>query len=314
MTNFSIKVGIIGAGLAGLTCARQLCDRGYTVKLFDKSRGIGGRLATRRVNRANQEMAVDHGLPFLTVQGEKTAALIDNLLRENIVTSWFDSSYVAPSGINSVAKFLAQGLEIERDFLVTRLENRQGKWVLNNNGQIRGEFSVIVLAIPAPQAALLLENSHITTMPELRSIVYDPCLTVMAGYGASLPAVAPSTAIAWLGLDSSKRQSSFDYVFVVHSSGDFAVKYLDSEDLEAVKLDLLARASLPLPDWSQIHRWRYALVRQGLAVPCLSVSSPLPLVACGDWCQGGDLSRNSSLETALTSGIAAANQVQQLLS
>jgi hypothetical protein len=62
---------------------------------------------------------------------------------------------------------------------------------------------VIVLAIPAPQAALLLENSHITTMPELRSIVYDPCLTVMAGYGASLPAVAPSTAIAWLGLDSS---------------------------------------------------------------------------------------------------------------
>lgn len=106
MTNFSINVGIIGAGLAGLTCARQLCDRGYTVKLFDKSRGIGGRLATRRVNRANQEMAVDHGLPFLTVQGEKTAALIDNLLRENIVTSWFDSSYVAPSGINSVAKLL----------------------------------------------------------------------------------------------------------------------------------------------------------------------------------------------------------------
>jgi len=123
-----------------------------------------------------------------------------------------------------VAKFLAQGLEIERDFLVTRLENRQEKWVLNNNGQIRGEFSVIVLAIPAPQAALLLENSHITTMPELRSIVYDPCLTVMAGYGDSLPAVTPSTAIAWLGLDSSKRQSSPDYVFVVHSSGDFAVK------------------------------------------------------------------------------------------
>jgi predicted NAD/FAD-dependent oxidoreductase len=72
----------------------------------------------------------------------------------------------------------------------------------------------------------------------------------MAGYGDSLPAVAPPPAIAWLGLDSSKRQSSPDYVFVVHSSADFAVKYLDSEDLEAVKLDLLTRASLPLPDWS----------------------------------------------------------------
>lgn len=314
MTNFSIDVGIIGTGLAGLTCARQLCDRGYTVKLFDKSRGIGGRLATRRVNQADQVIPVDHGLPFLTIQGEKTAALIDNLVKQDIVTSWFDSSYVAPSGINAVAKFLAKDLEIERDFLVTRLEIRGENWFLNNKGQIQGEFKAIVLAIPAPQAALLLENSDINVMPELRSIVYDPCLTVMAGYRDSLPAPSPSTDIAWLGLDSSKRQSSPDYVFVLHSSADFAAKYLDSEDLEAVKLDLLPRASLPLPDWSQIHRWRYALLRQGLKVPCLSTNILLPLVACGDWCQGGDDARNSSLETALISGVAAANQVQQLLS
>jgi predicted NAD/FAD-dependent oxidoreductase len=151
-------------------------------------------------------------------------------------------------------------------------------------------------------------------MPELRSIAYDPCLTVMAGYRDFLPEPSPSPDIIWLGLDSSKRELSPDYVFVLHSSADFAEKYLDSEDLEAVKLDLLARAGLPLPDWSQIHRWRYALVRKGLTASCLSLKSPLPLVACGDWCQEGDFARNSSLETALTSGIAAANQVQQLLS
>jgi renalase len=313
VTNFSIDVGIIGAGLAGLTCARQLCDRGYTVKLFDKSRGIGGRVATRRVNQANQVIFVDHGLPFLTIQGEKTAALIENLRQEGVVTPWFDSSYVSPAGINAVAKFLAKDLEIERDFLVNRLEVRDNNWFLSNKDQIKGEFKALVLAIPAPQGALLLENSDITALPELRAIAYDPCLTVMAGY-RDLPAPSPSPDIIWLGLDSSKRELSPDYVFVLHSSADFAEKYLDSEDLEAVKLDLLACAGLPFPDWSQIHRWRYALVRKGLAVSCLSVNSPLPLVACGDWCQGGDSARNSSLETALTSGIAAANQVLHLLS
>jgi renalase len=315
VTNFSIDVGIIGTGLAGLTCARQLCDRGYTVKLFDKSRGIGGRLATRRVNQADQVIAVDHGLPFLTIQGEKTAALIENLTQHSLVKSWFDSTYISPLGINAVAKFLAKDLEIKRDFLVTRLETQGKKWFLEDKERSYGEFKAIVIAIPAPQAVLLLKNSDIMAWPELRSIVYDPCLTVMAGYRDSLPEPSLSPDISWLGLDSSKRESSTDYVFVLHSSADFAEKYLDSEDLEAVKLDLLARTSLPIPTWSQIHRWRYTFVRKGLAVSCLSESSPLPLVACGDWCQEvQQTSRNSSLEAVLNSGVAAANRVQQLLS
>ena len=55
------RVVVVGAGAAGLSAARQLGDR-YEVVVFDKARGVGGRMATRRLGDAT----FDHGAQFLT--------------------------------------------------------------------------------------------------------------------------------------------------------------------------------------------------------------------------------------------------------
>lgn len=306
MTKFSIDVGIIGAGLAGLTCARHLRREGFTVSLFDKSRGIGGRLATRRIRTGDREIRVDHGLPFLTIQGKNTRFLIQNLLTENLIHAINDRFYPCPDGMNSIAKFLARDLEIRREFPVTRITPTDDFWSIEGKEGETLTARAIVLAIPAPQAVALLRASNLSTfLPELGSIEYDPCITVIAGYADSQAFTSVPADFRHIGAYEDRS------VFVLQSGANFAAKYLDSEDLEAVAGEIIARSGLPSPAWFQSHRWRYAVPRRGSGVACLQSIDPLPLVACGDWCLEGDPER--AIETALTSGESSAREIQRFL-
>ena len=119
-------VAIIGAGLAGLTCAQQLRAVGYQVCVLDKSRGLGGRMATRRVNRAkDQTVRVDHGLRYWQPLSDGLRLLTDSLLASGVIEPWAVSAYelrsdgslalvpvdspayVAPNGMSAIAKHLS---------------------------------------------------------------------------------------------------------------------------------------------------------------------------------------------------------------
>ena len=341
-------VAVIGAGMAGLSCAQRLRQAGYAVAVVEKSRGAGGRVATRRV----QGTRADHGARYLEPQGEAVQGLIDVLVDRDILELWTDniwelrggelsaspnSCYVAPAGMNTVGKYLAQDLEIwfgRRVQAISITDNQM--WhlsleVTDDNLELPQELiaKAVVVAIPAIQALMFL-NSEIGLQSDfidkLRSVNYDPCITVMAGYPAAkqqdLSNLNPQwqavsfrddADLAWIGLDSSKRLDSQQPVFVVHSSANFAEKYLESTDLSAVGQQLLDRASehlipwLNQPEWLQVHRWRYAFCRNPLPVSCLPAAGTLPLVCAGDLCGEGQI------EAALRSGLAAAIWVNSQL-
>jgi hypothetical protein len=356
-------VAIIGAGIAGLTCAQQLQQAGYQVVIVEKSRGVGGRVATRRL----QDTHADHGLRYLEPQGKLLQPLIEILIQRGILQPWTDTiyelklaepesgvkshshlspltsqplqltRYVAPSGMTAVAKFLATGLEIWLNRRVQTMKpTGEQTWHLtfDSTDETPNELNAraVVVAIPAPQALMLLEPLVETALPQafldsLCSVEFDPCLSVIAGYpnvGAShelpLPTwkaciLSKDSDLAWIGLDSSKRPDSQMPVFVLQSTAEFAKRYLDAKDLNPAGQELLSRAAqliipwLDTPDWFQVHRWRYAFPSRPLNQDCLDCATPLPLVCCGDWC-GGNL-----IESALNSGLAAAtwinNQLQQ---
>ena len=341
-------VAVIGAGMAGLSCAQRLRQAGYSVAVVEKSRGAGGRVATRRV----QGTRADHGARYLEPQGEAVQGLIDVLVDRQILKLWtdtvwefqhgklsstFNSCYVAPAGMNAIGKYLAQDLDIwfgRRVQAISTTDNQM--WhlsleVTDDNLELPQELiaKAVVVAIPAPQALIFL-NSEIGLqsdfLDKLRSVDYDPCITVMAGYPAEresdLSNLNPQwktvafpnhSELAWIGLDSSKRLESAQPVFVVHSSANFAEKYLESTDLSAVGQQLLDRTSehlipwLKQPEWLQVHRWRYAFCRNPLPVSCLPAAGTLPLVCAGDLCGEGEI------EAALRSGLAAANWVNSQL-
>lgn len=330
-------VAIIGAGVAGLTVGQQLRQAGYRVVVVEKSRGVGGRVATRRLH----DSRVDHGLRYLEGKGEFLQGLVKILCDRQILKLWTDtiyqfspnsqfstSCYIAPEGMSAVAKFLATGLEVWLNHRVESITlNNQDFWQLNFaaiNDELPKSLmaKAVVVAIPAPQALMLLEPLvSQEVLGRLRSVKFDPCITVMAGYSSSCEFDRPEKAIlfpendrlAWIGLDSSKRPNSKSPVFVIQSSANFAQLYLDAEDLQLAGRELLASAAkywlswLDSPEWFQVHRWRYAFPCRPLGEMFLDAQTSLPLICCGDWC-GGNL-----VESALQSGLSTAERINSQL-
>ncbi len=213
-------VAIIGAGLAGLTCAQQLRQAGYSVVVVEKSRGVGGRMATRRLHDTH----ADHGVRYLEPQGKLLQQLIEILVRRGILQAWTDiiyelksakpesggkshsppssltpdaspfTRYVSPMGMTAVAKFLASGLEIwlnRRVESITPTADTTWHLTLEPTAETRNELTAkaVVAAIPAPQALMLLEPLAQTILPapfldSLRSVEFAPCLSAIAGYSA----------------------------------------------------------------------------------------------------------------------------------
>ena len=354
-------VAIVGAGMAGLVCGRSLQAAGYTVGLLEKSRGLGGRMATRRLH----DTRVDHGARHLAFEHDQLSDLIQTMQAQKLLQPWPHRRYcltatgevqpltdcdlaIAPHGMNTVGKFLGQGLKIHCQQRVVALQlTRQNTWqitcetVADTPAFVR-EAKAIVLAIPAPQALVLLQPllklGWITAevIQALKTVHYEACITVMAGYESDRPLNVPATltektdatlasilgwtvqsadhpVLRWIGLDSCKRPSPSQPVVVIQSSADFAHRNIDVSDLSQLETQLLSATAdvitpeLGKPVWSQGHRWRYAFVKQSLAAPYLFSSAPVPLLCCGDWCGG------QSIGAALNSGMTAAAAINQVL-
>ncbi|MEH2124963.1 NAD(P)/FAD-dependent oxidoreductase [Nostoc sp.] len=336
-------IAVIGAGIAGLVCAQQLSQAGYSVVVVEKSRGLGGRLATRRLHGT----LADHGACYLKPKGELFRRFVEILGDRRILEVWTDEvyeltadaplsepknrspRYVAPAGMSAIAKSLAPGLEIllnQRVIAITpTIENSWRLTLESSNEELTAK--AIVVAIPAPQAVMLLEPLGESVLDaafldNLRSVEFYPSISAIAGYPSTsqpLPQWKALTFVddadlAWIGLDSSKRPNPQQPHFVVQSSADFAQRHLESQDLQSAGQVMLQRAaeslSLPwlnTPEWMQVHRWRYAFPSRPWHEAFLSAKTPLPLVCCGDWC-GGNL-----VEGAMLSGLAAADEINNQL-
>ena len=340
-------IAIIGAGMAGLVGAAVLHQAGYKVVVVEKSRGLGGRVATRRLHGT----CADHGVRYLEPQGQLSQHLIQVLCERHLLHVWTDTvyelsskrqlkpgsqspRYVASTGMSAIAKFLATDLEIWLNQRVQAITPTSGNnWHLKleptnaESGAVKPEeltAKALLVAIPAPQALMLLEPLAETGVPaifldNLRSVEFDPCLSVIAGYPAQLHqnpdwkavTIIDDPDLAWIGLDSSKREmAGQSSVFVINSSAEFAQSHLEAPDLHPAGDKLLKRASecllpwLDTPDWMQVHRWRYAFPSRPWHEAYLSAGT---LVCCGDWCRG------NQVESAMLSGLAAAEQINQQL-
>ena len=336
-------IAVIGAGIAGLVCAQQLSQAGYSVVVVEKSRGLGGRLATRRLHG----ILVDHGACYLKPKGELFRRFVEILRSRNILEVWTDEvyelttgvplsepnnrspRYVASGGMSAIAKSLAPGLEIllnQRVIAITPTPENSWRLTLESSNE-ELTAKAIVVAIPAPQTVMLLEPLgesvlNAAFLDNLRSVEFYPSISAIAGYPSTsqpLPQWKALTFVddadlAWIGLDSSKRPNPQQPHFVVQSSADFAQRHLESQDLQSAGQYMLQRAaeslSLPwlnTPEWMQVHRWRYAFPSRPWHEAFLSAETPLPLVCCGDWC-GANL-----VEGAMLSGLAAADEINNQL-
>lgn len=305
------KIAIVGAGMAGLAAARRLEETGIGCTVIEKSRGPGGRMATRRVDG----LQFDHGAQYFTARGTRFQSRVTEWQSQGAVAEWTPGRWVGTPRMTAPARSLAEGLRVIRDCRITSLEGEPGHWRLTadpgSDALGKGEsFDAVILAIPAPQAIPLAASAGVR-FPELERVRYAPCLTLMLAFerptGLLEHALTPSDGpVAWIARNGTKPgRTGSPETLVVHATPEWSRRHIDADP--GTTAEILLDALRPhigdtRPVFQSVHRWLYARVEQTAGEPFLW--DPRRKVgACGDWAGG------PRVEAAFDSGDALATAV-----
>lgn len=312
---------IIGAGMAGLSAANALAQGGQSAVIFDKGRGIGGRVATRRVTLADGTgLQFDHGAQFATAKGAAFAAALGALQTAGMAAQWHTGGTDARMQIigapamsalaRGVAQMAGQGLEIVQNAAVTAVQQDGALWHIAFADGSSVQAARVILTVPAPQLAALLVADH-SAVRAAASVQMQPSLTLMAATRAPAPFISArdnAQDLAWIAQDSSKsgRAARDITTWVAQASVSFSLQHLEKtpDEICALMLPMLgARLGLGAGDfiYAATHRWRYARADTPLGSPFLNGAEGLYIG--GDWCLG------PRIEAAWDSGAAMAADI-----
>ena len=334
-----MHIAIVGAGLAGLICARQLQEQGNQVTVYEKKDEISGRMNTLQTELGG----FDYGAQYFTARTAQFKKAITAWRKLKLVCPWdgklvkLESGriasadnddivprhrYVAVPGMNALAAELAQGLDIRSGQWVKRIESHQDQWLLKIASDAvpieasAGPFDAVILAIPSEQASALL-----TVAPKLAAEAgrarYAPCWALMMAFQDSLGldydgAWVKSSRLSWIAHDSSKLERRPGEHWVAHAAGEWSLEHFEDDD-ERIKEKLLkafhdATGTHVQPVFAAVHRWRYAQATVTISGDCLW-DAVLRLGACGDWFEAG-LDGSGRVENAFLSGMAMAEALR----
>lgn len=307
---------VIGAGMAGATCARALADAGEAVLVVDKGRAAGGRLAQRRTDSA----VFDHGAQYMAVRDPAFAAAVAAWRERGLVAGWAPRGgpvkdadvVIGTPTMAAPVKALLDGIELVTGTRVTALAREPAGWrVTSDQGDLAGRFERVVLALPAPQATALL-GAHPFAARLDSEVAYAPCLSAMVSF--AVPVAAPidlvqdrDADLVWACRNASRpgRAAPHD-AWTLHASPGWSQRRLEDppETWASELVAMLERHLGELPPIAALagHRWRYALVTRALGEAC-QWDAPAALGVCGEWCIAG------RIEAAFLSGRAMAQRI-----
>ncbi len=308
-----MKIAIIGAGISGLSAAAALQSAGHQVSVFDKGRGPGGRMSTRRVDIDTEQVNFDHGAQYFTARSAPFLTQVNAWRAQNIVANWsgrlvsFDNQnagmplinedrFVGVPGMNAIIRHMATGHAVGWGQQIAAIQPLDcgGYRLVSATGAIEDDYEAVIVATPAEQAAALLAPVSQPFSERAAAVISVPCWTIMAVFRTSVEwpwdgAMLADKPLSWVARNSSKPQRPDFETWVLQASPEWSQTHLEDapEEVAARLLDCfeaLSGAGDVL--YSTAHRWRFA---QPEAAP-----DPGPLwdpVAkigiCGDWCSQG---------------------------
>lgn len=333
------SVAVIGAGIAGLSCAQSLAQAGTAVTVFDKGRGVAGRTSTRRAGEDSAQ-GWDHGaVSFLAehpaFQEELARWIADGVIApwpvapagpadepldpQALLTPGFSSSWVGVPSMSAVARSLARELDVRCGHRIETIRHKASAWWLeieSANGLIEeGPYDELVLTAPPAQSRALLESVAPSLVERLVAVWTQPSWVLLAiservENPVSIRRVGPGhlpDGVATLVCEDSKpgrRAHDRGTRWVLQTTAGWAQEHLEASAEEVLpQLTALLEQAIDAPTLeTQAHRWRYARVHRPLGLDCLREESAR-LTLAGDFCRG------DGVENAWLSGRAAAQAI-----
>ncbi|MFN9067539.1 MAG: NAD(P)/FAD-dependent oxidoreductase [Bdellovibrionales bacterium] len=253
---------IVGAGISGIALAQRLRGEGYSVLILEKSKGVGGRMATRRW----KDQLFDHGAQQIRIH-PLTKPLYDQWSQENLLSNWKAGYVICPLGMSKLAKSAATNLKLQLEkkaILIHKTENHykieceEGSHFLSEN---------LVLSSPLPQSLKLLNDSNIQYNPTLEEIHYAKALVFLVSHNENFSSQLPDyqewpTGPVFSVTNQSKKFNKLGFAYTFTMSADWSENHFDMQD-EAVLFHFkqaLEQLKFSLPEGSelQIKKWRFS--------------------------------------------------------
>ena len=309
-----MDVVIIGAGISGLAAARRLRELGHAVRVIDKGRGVGGRMATRRLGGALDSARLDHGAQFFTTRSDAFVDLVGRAEAAGAVTKWTDGFGAEPDGhprwrgtdgMTSLCKWMAADAD---------LDVALGETVVD---LAEHPADAHILTAPVPQALAILSFSRRLPEPaladRLAALRYVPTIAVMLAIDDVPPAMPAHGGVQLVDhpdlafvADNQAKGISVHPAITIHLSNARSAAMWEASDDEVVAFALAATA-----EWlgevavveRSIQRWRYAGPVETHPEPTV-VWGASPITALA-----GEMFAGPKVEGAFLSGLAAADAV-----
>lgn len=322
------SVVVVGAGISGLLAADRLMNAGHQVVVLDKGRGVGGRLATRRIATPDGRRAtLDHGAQFFTVRSDQFSTLVESWIQDGVVREWcrgFDGDdghprYVVSGGMTSLAKHIAKGLDVRTSTLVFSIGGESGpestgtgRYTITIDDGTRLTADAVVVTCPIAQSYSLTVESGIELPRDLLMADYDRTIGLLAVLdgpsGLDLPGGLqnPDEVFSWVG-DNALKGISDVPALTCHANPQWSAEHWDDSNEDGTELLIehsrkyFGRSNCIV---SEYKKWRFATPRRPWDEPFLAMGS---LVFAGDAFAG------PKVEGASLSGLAAADHLLSIL-
>lgn len=306
-------IAIIGAGMSGLACAKQLMQAGHQVTIFEKSRGPSGRVSTR----VSDGWQCDHGAQYFTASHPLFLAQVQSWEALGVATPWqgriFETDgtqlrakqaekkrYVGVPKNTAPARQLAESCHLQLEHTIDQLQHVQGQWQLHSKeqGAYAHTFDCLVLAIPSVQAHVLLAEHQAAFALLAHQAKMRGCWTVMARYDNPLQVpfdglFVNQGPLSWVARDSSKpgritAGQAVKEVWVLQAQAQWSEAHIEDapETVIAQMVQAFEAIGGQVPTAATAHRWRYADTEQPLQQQ-YAWDAALQLGMCGDWLNGG---------------------------
>ncbi len=342
------SIAVIGAGVAGLACARRLQSQGRIVTVFDRGFRPGGRLSVRRIPLGDRSIAyADHGAPFFACSDDRFRTHLQTWIDEGICAVWNperhvwsnegltpddvqEAIFVGMPNARSIPHYLSESLDIVGGTTVTGMNRIPAGWVLRTESRenvvLSSEpFDAVVMAAPPQQTARVFGEHSKKITSKIGCIKASPCwahTVLVSTADLEIPDVLRITGDDLIELvvheNAKPGRPRYDQssLFVVYARAEWSASRYDSEP-EAVGIAITNRLLMLLRSITsrRVELSEFSPIaahRWGLARTLLPLSSRCVADKESRLVACGDAYGGSGLEAAFLSGYAAAASVHSL--
>ena len=305
------KFAVIGAGITGITLA-NLLQKKVNLTVFEKSRGVGGRMATRRA----EPYQFNHGTQYFKIENKEFKDFLQPLMLNKIIkpleTNYVEilnkkvikrtkiynqKYYTADTNMNSVVKYL-----INNNFfikLLCKIEKtikKNDKWfIIDSENLSYGPYDWLFITIPSNQAIEILNNDF-KFLDIIKKLKMRSCFSLMLGFDKIKEfdfdtALFLEEDIQWLSISKKILEKKEYYNLLINSSYNFAEQNINGSK-DRISGYLLKQVSdilkCELNDYKHkaLHFWKYAMSENNNNLGSL-LDEDLKIIVCGDWCMNG---------------------------